>query len=179
MIYIIAFHVTALLFTLWIFHVPVMNSVYGDSDYILELGNLNKKPVVSNFEIDGEAYLQICSYEKLYNNCEIRVTNSSFSQNTANLMINHSLDFDVIYDIEGVNENSKKINIEKFSESMTGCKVYDIIEDKTQKIYFCDNGMDFIKRNSDSKMWYYESIGIYDTLKNTYVVKGDFEYSPP
>lgn len=27
-------------------------------------------------------------------------------------------------------------------------------------------------RNSDSKSWY-DSIGIYDTIKNTYIVKGD------
>ena len=29
-------------------------------------------------------------------------------------------------------------------------------------------------RNSDSKSWYYDSIGIYDAIKNTYTVKGDF-----
>ena len=27
--------------------------------------------------------------------------------------------------------------------------------------------------NSDSKSWYYDSIGIYDAIKNTYIVKGD------
>jgi hypothetical protein len=34
--------------------------------------------------------------------------------------------------------------------------------------------MDIIKRTSDSKSWYYDSVGIYDALKNTYTVKGDF-----
>jgi len=171
----IEFYFIVLLFTLWIFFVPVMNSVFGDSDYILKLGNVNKKPVVLNFEIDGEAYFQICPYEKLYNNCKIRITNSSFSQSTFNLMINHSIDFNVIYNIEGPNGNSNKINSEKYSESMNRCIVYDIIENNGQKIYFCNNGIDLIKRNSDSKIWYYESIGIYDTLKNTYIVKGNFE----
>ena len=171
----ISFHFILLLFTFWIFFVPVMNLVSGDSDYILELGNVTKKPIVSNIEIDGEAYFQICPHEKLYNNCEIRITNSSFSQSTVNLMINHSIDFNVIYNNGVANGNSNKINSEKFSESMNKCIVYEIIENNGQKIYFCNNGIDLIKRNSDSKTWYYESIGIYDTLKNTYVVKGDFE----
>jgi hypothetical protein len=28
-------------------------------------------------------------------------------------------------------------------------------------------------KNSDSKSWSYDSIGIYDEIKNTYIVKGD------
>ena len=30
-----------------------------------------------------------------------------------------------------------------------------------------------MSRNSDSKSWYYDSIGIYGAIKNTYTVKGD------
>ena len=33
-------------------------------------------------------------------------------------------------------------------------------------------------RNSDSKTWSYDSIGIYDAIKNTYTVKGDLIDNP-
>ena len=42
--------------------------------------------------------------------------------------------------------------------------------------FFCENGTNSMSRNSDSKSWYYDSIGIYDAIKNTYTVntvKGD------
>jgi hypothetical protein len=56
---------------------------------------------------------------------------------------------------------------------MNSCIIYDIIEDKRREIYFCENGTNSVSRNSDSKSWYYDSIGIYDAIKNTYTVKGD------
>jgi hypothetical protein len=37
-----------------------VNLVYGDSDFILELQNVNKEPIVSKLEINGENFLQIC-----------------------------------------------------------------------------------------------------------------------
>ena len=67
----------------------------------------------------------------------------------------------------------KKEHTEKFNESMNVCIIYDIIEDKGREIYFCKNGTNSVSRNSDSKSWYYDSIGIYDAIKNTYTVKGD------
>lgn len=35
------------------------------------------------------------------------------------------------------------------------------------KTFFCSDGTKSIIRNSDSKTWYYDSIGIYDAIKNT------------
>ena len=57
---------------------------------------------------------------------------------------------------------------------MDTCLIYDIVKDKGREIYFCSSVMDIIKRISDSKSWYYDSVGIYDAIKNTYTVKGDF-----
>jgi hypothetical protein len=51
--------------------------------------------------------------------------------------------------------------------------IYDVIEDKRTKTYFCGDGTNSIIRNSDSKSWYYDSIGIYEAIKNIYTVKGD------
>lgn len=170
----LAYSITIVLLILMFFNVSILDVVFGDSDYILELQNLNNEPVVSNLEIDGEAYLQICPYS----NCQIEVINSSFIHPSTNsLMINHSIDFNVVYNLKGTNTSISKINLEKFRESMNGCIVYNIVEDSKHKLYFCDDGIDIIKRNSDSESWYYESIGIYDEFKNTYIVKGDFKSS--
>ncbi len=49
---------------------------------------------------------------------------------------------------------------------MNSCIIYDVIEDKGQKI-FCGDGTNSIIRNSDSKSWYYDYIGIYEAIKNT------------
>ena len=145
--------------------------VYGDSDFILELQNVNKEPVVLKLEIDGENFQQICPI----NNCKIEFTNSSFNPpKPDNMNINHTIDFNLKYNSTDVNVNlMKKEHTEKFNESMNVCIIYDIIEDKGREIYFCKNGTNSVSRNSDSKSWYYESIGIYDAIKNTYTVKGD------
>ena len=50
---------------------------------------------------------------------------------------------------------------------------YNIIKNKGHEIYFCNDKTNTMNRISDSKTWYYESIGIYDAIKNTYIVKGD------
>jgi hypothetical protein len=173
----IVFLFATILLILLFFYVHIINLVFGDSDYILELNNVNKEPIVSKLEIDGEAYMQICPHGK----CKIEVINSSFNHpSNNNLMIEHSIDFNVKYNITGINTgHNKKEFLEKFSESMKGCIVYNITKNNEHKIYFCDNGIDIITRNLDSKSWYYESIGIYDTLKNTYVVKGDFKSNFP
>jgi len=123
-------------------------------------------------ELDGESSMQICPSDK----CEIVVSNSSFIQPTStNLTIAHTINFNVKFNITDTNVDSKqKEYFEKFSESMDTCLIYDIIKDKGREIYFCSSVMDIIKRTSDSKSWYYDSVGIYDAIKNTYTVKGDF-----
>ena len=44
---------TIILILLSIFTISI-NSVFGDSDFVLELINVNKAPTISNLEIDGE-----------------------------------------------------------------------------------------------------------------------------
>ncbi len=148
-----------------------INFVYGDSDFILELQNVNKEPIVSKLEIDGENFQQICPIDK----CKIEFTNSSFNPpKPGNMTIDHTIDFNLKYNNTDVNvDPMKKEHTEKFSESMNACIIYDIIEDKGREIYFCEDGTNSMSRNSDSKSWYYDSIGIYDAIKNTYTVKGD------
>lgn len=149
-----------------------INSVFGDSDFILELINVNMVPTISNLEIDGENIQEVCPTS----NCELEFTNYNSSFNPPkpnNMTIAHVIDFNLLYNSTDANSNHIKQESEKFSESMKSCIIYDVIEDKGQKIYFCSNGTNSIIRISDSKTWYYDSIGIYDAIKNTYTVKGD------
>lgn len=149
-----------------------INFIFGDSDFILELKDVSKVPTILKLELDGESSMQICPSDK----CEIVVSNSSFIQPTsANLTIAHTINFNVKFNITDTNvDSNQKEYFEKFSESMDTCLIYDIIKDKEREIYFCSSVMDIIKRTSDSKSWYYDSVGIYDAIKNTYTVKGDF-----
>ena len=90
------------------------------------------------------------------------------------MTISHTIAFNLKYNNTDVNVNPiKKEHTEKFSESMNACIIYEIIEDKGREIYFCEDGTNNMSRTSDSKSWYYDSIGIYDAIKNTYTVKAD------
>jgi hypothetical protein len=161
---------TIILILISIFTISI-NSIFGDSDFVLELKNVNMTTTISKLEIDGENVEEICpsSY------CELKFTNSSFSPPKPNNMtIAHTIDFNLIFKITDADSVPiKKKSSEKFSESMKSCSIYDVIENKEQKIYFCGDGTNIMIRNSDFKVWYYESIGIYDVIKNTYTVKGD------
>jgi len=154
----------------------MVDFAFGDSDFTLELNDVNTIPIVTKFEVDGESYMQICPYAI----CKIEVIKSSFTppnpDNRTMMMIAHSIDFDVKYNNTNTNEgHSKNIFLEKFSESMDECLIHNIIKDEEREIYFCHSGTDVLKRNSDSKSWYYESNGVYDVIKHTYTVKGDFK----
>jgi len=148
-----------------------MNSIFADSDFILELTNVNKSPTVSNLEIESEKIQEICPTSK----CELEFTNTSFiPPKLNNMSIAHTIDFNLLYN--NTDFDSDPINkeySEKFSERMKSCIIYDIINDKGREIYFCNDTTNIMNRISDSKGWYYDSIGIYDAIKNTYTVKGD------
>jgi hypothetical protein len=148
-----------------------INMVFGDSDFVLELKNVNKDPTISKLEITGENFQQICPIDK----CELEFTKSSFTPpEPHNMTIAHTIEFNLKYNNTNANVDSmKKELFEKFSESMSACIIYDIIKDKGREIYFCNDETNSMSRNSDSKSWYYDSIGIYDAIKNTYTIKGD------
>ena len=161
---------------LGVFSISV-NFSFGDSDFILELEEVSKAPTISKLELDGEISMQISPSGK----CEIVFSNSSFIQTTSNtLTIAHSINFSIKFNITDTNADSKqKEYFEKFSERMDKCLIYNIIKDKGREIYFCNSIINSIIRISDSKSWYYDSIGIYDAIKNTYTVKGDFISNSP
>ena len=132
----------------------------GDSDSVLELKNVNKDPTISKLEIDCESCLQICPIGK----CELEFTNSSFTPpGPYNMTIAHTIGFNLKYNVTNANVDlMEREYFEKFSKNMSTCIIYDIIKDKGREIYFCDDKTNNMSRNSDSKSWYYDSIGIYD-----------------
>jgi hypothetical protein len=148
-----------------------INSVFGDSDFVLELINVNMVPTISNLEIDGEIVKEICPTS----NCELEfINNSSFKPPEPNNMtIAHTIDFNLLFNSTNAELDPVNKESEKFRETMKSCLISNIIEDKGRHIYFCGDETNTMKRNSDSKTWYYDSIGIYDAIKNTYTVKGD------
>jgi hypothetical protein len=153
-----------------------INSVFADSDFVLKLINVNTLPTISNLEIDGENVQEICPLNK----CKLEFINSSFNPPKPNNMtIAHTIIFNLKDNFTNVDSVSlKKVYSEKFSEIMNSCVIYDVIESNEQKIYFCTDGKNNITRKSDSKTWYYDSIGIYDAIKNIYTVKGDLIDNP-
>jgi hypothetical protein len=149
-----------------------INFVFGDSDFVLELINVNTVPTISNLEIDGENVEELCPTS----NCKLEFTNNSTFNppNPYNTNIAHTIDFKLLYNSTDADSFPiKKESFKKFRESMNSCIIYNVIENNKEKIYFCRDQTNTMSRISDSKVWYYDSIGIYDTIKNTYTVKGD------
>jgi hypothetical protein len=89
------------------------------------------------------------------------------------MTIAHTINFNLKYNNTDLNlDSTMKEYSKKFSEIMESCLISNIIEDEGRKIYFCSDETNSMIRNSDSKAWYYNSIRIYDNIKNTYTVKG-------
>ena len=149
-----------------------INSIIADSDFALNLINVNTVPTISNLELDGENIQEICPLDK----CKLQFINSSFNPpKPNNITITHTIKFNLKGNITNVDSVSlKKEYSEKFNKIMNSYVIYYVVKDKGQKIYFCSDGTNSTIRNSDSKTWYYGSIRICDVVKNTYTVKGDF-----
>jgi len=70
----------------------------------------------------------------------------------------------------------KKEFVEQFTSEMSACKVYDIIEENGQELYYC-RGDSTITRNFDSKTWHSDTTGIYEAKNYTLKVYGNFTRS--
>ena len=169
-----------ILVAIFVLPTKLVNFTFGDSDFTLVLEDVNTTtPNVTKLELDGEAYTQICQYIT----CKIQILNSSFippDTNNKTMRISHYINFNVTYtDTNSYTNDNRNRYFDNFTESIDGCLIYNVIKDQEREIYFCGNGLDFIKRNSDSKSWNYDSIGIYDVKKDTYTIKGDYISDSP
>ena len=88
------FNICSLILILGFIFTISINSVFGDSDFVLELINVNTVPTISNLEIDGENVQEICPLDR----CKLDFLNSSFNPPEPNNMtIAHTIDFNVKY----------------------------------------------------------------------------------
>ena len=133
---------------LGIFFTISINTVFGDSDFVLELINVNKDPIISKLEIEGENVQEMCPTDK----CKLEFVNSSFiPPRSNNMTIAHTIGFNLKYNSTtdaNIDSTIEKEHIEKFSESMNSCLIYDTIENEGQEIYFCNNETNIMIRNS-------------------------------
>ena len=93
---------TRILILISIFTISI-NSVFSDSDFVLELQNVNKDPTISNLEIEGE------NVEEIYptNKCKLEFTNSSFIlPGPKNMTIDYSINFNLKYNNTDLNLDS-------------------------------------------------------------------------
>ena len=73
-----------------------INSIYRDSDFVLELKNVNKDPTISKLEIEVENVQEMCPTDKF----KLEVTNSLFiSPKPDNMTISHTISFNLKYNI--------------------------------------------------------------------------------
>jgi hypothetical protein len=91
-----------------------INSIYGDSDFILELINVTIMPTISKLEIEGENVQDMCPTKE----CKLEFTNSSFiSPKPDNMTISHNISFNLKYNDTNTNVDSIETeHIEKFSD---------------------------------------------------------------
>src|SRR5688572_18285674 len=133
---------------------------------------------ITNFEIKGESYKQICPS----NQCHIDYDYGSF---TPPYPYNPVLDFETEFEIIDNNITSQQVGPKKgeylqpFSAAMRFCKITDIVENKGQELYYCQNGFTKITRNFDSKMWTFQSNGVYDAINQTLKVSGNLTGNSP
>jgi hypothetical protein len=93
---------TRILILISIFTISI-NSVFGDSDFVIELQNVNKDPTISNLEIEGENVEEICPTSK----CKLEFTNSSFiPPGPKNMIIDYTINFNLKYNNTDLNLDS-------------------------------------------------------------------------
>ena len=95
----------------------------------LELINVNKDPIISELEIEGENVQKMCPTI----NCELEFVNSSFIPlRSNNMTIAHTIGFNLKYNstTDANIDSIEKEHIEKFSECMNSCLIYDTMENE-------------------------------------------------
>lgn len=155
-----------------------LNFAFGQSDFFLEMKNVTQDPEIVTFNITGESYKQICPSAQ----CKIvEYTYTNFIPPTPSSMtIAYHIEFRLQDDITNKDLGPKKKEfLEQYTATMYSCTVNDIKEDNGQEIYYCSDGTNSISRNFDSKSWDYDSRGIYDAKKDTYIITGNFTGNSP
>jgi len=161
----------------------VHQSIDKTPDFVIEVQNVSKTPVVTKFLIRDEVFNQVCPL----GHCAIDYNPHSivFSLPADNYpYMYHSFQFTINYDLANLKntsygENFKKLgNSSKFLTGDSTCFIdfHKSIVNKKQQIYYCeDDGVDTsIVRIDDNQKWQYDSIEKYDVGLDTFTLNATF-----
>lgn len=118
-----------------------------DLTMVMEYASSNLN--ITKFELRGESFDQICpSHERKI----VRYTYTNFMPPTPSSMsISYHIEFSYQDNITYANIGPKKKEfLEHFDSSMFDCRVYDIVEDNGQELYYCQDGTNTLERVFDS-----------------------------
>ena len=152
-------------------------------DFVIEVQNVSKTPVVTKFLLRDEVFNQICPL----GHCAIDYDPHSiyFSLPSDNYpYMYHSFQFTINYNLANLKNTSFGENLKKLGTSskfLTGdstCFIdfHKSIVNEKQQIYYCeDDGIDTsIVRIDDNQKWQYDSIEKYDAGLDTFTLNGTF-----
>ena len=158
-------------------------SIDKTPDFVLEVQNVSKTPVVTQFLIRDEVYNQVCPLGQCAVNYNPHSINFSLPADNYPFMY-HSFQFTINYNSSNLEKTSNgKIfkNLDDSSKFLTGDSTCFIDFDKSivnekQQIYYCeDDGVDTsIVRIDDNQKWKYDSIEKYDAGLDTFTLNGTF-----
>ncbi|MGD1838932.1 MAG: hypothetical protein ACPKPY_12855 [Nitrososphaeraceae archaeon] len=138
------------------------------SDFILEMSNVTTDPKITNFELNGTSFNEICPSGK----CEINFTSAYFNEPTPDRQSSaYTAKFDLI---ESSNTTKEDEYLQKHGIGMLYCKVDKIIQENNQELYYCSSNLNNILRTFDSPRWYYNSTGVYDAIQDTFKINGTY-----
>ena len=161
----------------------VHQSIDKTPDFILEVQNASKTPIVTKFIIRDEVFNQVCPL----GHCSIDYNPHSivFSLPVDDYpYMYHSFQFTINYNVSNPENTSIREIYKKLgnsSEFLTGdstCFIdfHKSIVNEKQQIYYCeDDGVDTsIVRIDDNQQWQYDSIEKYDAGLDTFTLNGTF-----
>jgi hypothetical protein len=159
-------------------------SIDKTPDFVLEVQNVSKNPVVTKFLIRDEVFNQVCPSAQCLIDYNPHSIVFSLPADDYPYMY-HSFQFTINYNQSNLENISNKEFLKKLkdysSEFLTGestCFIdfHKSIVNEKQRIYYCeDDGVDTsIIRIDDNQQWQYDSIEKYDAGLDTFTLNGTF-----
>ena len=162
----------------------VHQSIHKGQDFVLEVQNVSKTPIVTKFLIRDEVYNQVCPLGQCSIDYNPRSIIFSLPADDYPYMY-HSFQFTINYNSSNLENIPNKEFFKKFKDNsfkfITGestCFIdfHKSIVNEKQQIYYCeDDGVDTsIVRIDDNQQWQYDSIEKYDVGLDTFTLNGTF-----
>jgi len=153
-------------------------------DFVLEVQNVSKTPVVTNFLLRDEVFNQVCPLGQCTIDYNPHSIHFSLPSDDYPYMY-HSFEFTINYNLSNLGNTPQGKIIKNLrdnsSEFLTGdstcfIDLHKSIVNENQQIYYCEHdGVDTsIVRIDDNQKWPYDSIEEYDVGLDTFMLNGTF-----